>query len=461
MENAKKKLNSRLNLKSHSSLKKSFFSISIFVIWTFILNLTFFAGLVKAEASLSNQGEICSEIFLNSEKLYFEKGIQSLAKSTAQLILENTGRPNDLIRDMHLEKIKNELKIHVTTKEQIAQFKQLVLKYQEELKFVIAERQKIQIEKEKQREKKLKEQEREIIERSHPLNLNYKVKMIFHEIKPGNFDMKYEVSENQKIVVKTTPVTLTKSYALAQYQTTQMQWAYIKILMGEVAPKRINPSIFKKGPNSVVVDFELRNGEIVQLEMQPDNPVERVSWDDVKDWIKELNNLSQTGDEIIQKELQRVIPGHLKGDIYDLPTEAQWAYVMQNRGKNNEKYYFDSDETSDIKNYAVYYGNSKINDYRGTHTVGSKLARKINRGDGIEVDFYDLEGNVYEWINDLYSENLSGGIDPQGVVGREYVIRGASWGSDPTFLRSSYRGSNSSHDINDGNKGFRLMRSRQ
>ena len=79
-------------------------------------------------------------------------------------------------------------------------------------------------------------------------------------------------------------VTLTKGFYMQTTEVTQGQW---KAVMGD------NPSGFKKcGDNC---------------------PVEKVSWDEVQDFIQKLN----------QKE---------GGNMYRLPTEAEWEWRESEKG---------------------------------------------------------------------------------------------------------------------------------
>ncbi|QAR33417.1 formylglycine-generating enzyme family protein [Geovibrio thiophilus] len=126
------------------------------------------------------------------------------------------------------------------------------------------------------------------------------------------------------------------SFYISKYETTQKQWEKI---MGN------NPSYYKA--------------------CGPDCPVESVSWYDVQDYIKKLNELSKKN--------------------YRLPTEAEWEYAA--RGGENYKY-AGSDNPDEI---AVY--NERQN--AKTHKVGQK---KPN-GFGL----YDMTCNVMEWTLDVFA----------------------------------------------------------
>ncbi|MDR0303964.1 MAG: formylglycine-generating enzyme family protein [Chitinispirillales bacterium] len=108
-----------------------------------------------------------------------------------------------------------------------------------------------------------------------------------------------------------------------------------------------------------------------------------------------------------------------------LPTEAEWEYAATNGGKTiyswgNEKPTH-SNARFRSRNSTSVYTNSPTGEYKLT----------------------DMNGNVWEWINDKYEQNYytySPQKDPKGAtVGRFNVIRGGGWYSDENSLRSTNR----------------------
>jgi formylglycine-generating enzyme required for sulfatase activity len=103
-----------------------------------------------------------------------------------------------------------------------------------------------------------------------------------------------------------------------------------------------------------------------------------------------------------------------------LPTEAEWEYAA--RGGSGEAYF------DDVSAIGWYSTNSGME----THEVKGKRAN----GYGL----YDMQGNVWEWVQDWYVDRLAGGTDPRGPrSGERRVLRGGSWWGLPTFLRVSCR----------------------
>lgn len=193
------------------------------------------------------------------------------------------------------------------------------------------------------------------------------------------------------------PVHLVKiaSFYIAKFLTTQEIW---EAIMGE------NPSIFK----------------------EPRRPVENVSWEDTRAFIRKLNRET--------------------GWTLRLPTEAEWEYAARG-GLNSQGYvYAGSDK---LKQVGWYFENSE----NETHEVGLLLAN--------ELGIYDLSGNILEWCEDDYHENYDDApedgtarIDHPERGGRR-VLRGGGYFDSPGNCRSANR----DYTVPDGrfnSVGFRL-----
>ncbi len=113
-----------------------------------------------------------------------------------------------------------------------------------------------------------------------------------------------------------------------------------------------------------------------------------------------------------------------------LPTEAEWEIAA--RAKTKTKYYFGNDE-------------SKANDYSWNETNSAKNIHSIGQKKPNSFDLYDMHGNVWEWVNDIYDRNfyrISPRMNPKGPgKGNEYVIRGGSWAFDMDSARCGNRAS--------------------
>lgn len=114
-----------------------------------------------------------------------------------------------------------------------------------------------------------------------------------------------------------------------------------------------------------------------------------------------------------------------------LPTEAEWEYAARGGGAGR-RYTGGDGITHDEANFD---GTGGRDQFEKAAPVGSFPAN----GFGL----FDMLGNVWEWCLDWYDEGyyaVSPDRDPQGPeTGREKVVRGGSFTSDPGRVRLSYR----------------------
>jgi formylglycine-generating enzyme required for sulfatase activity len=206
-------------------------------------------------------------------------------------------------------------------------------------------------------------------------------------------------------------VTISKAFEMQTTEVTQSQWASV---MGS------NPSNFKKSENC-----PLEFTAVGAITMCPNNPVDRVSWDDAQEFIYKLNAKAD-------------------GYQYRLPTEAEWEYSA--RAGSTGPY----GVSGNLTDFAWYKDNSG----GMTHPVGKKQATAWG--------LYDMHGNVWEWTADWYGNySPSQGRDPVGPSsGHGRVIRGGSWDVTSQYCFSANRYDASPHDYVDYNLGFRLVRSK-
>ncbi len=194
-------------------------------------------------------------------------------------------------------------------------------------------------------------------------------------------------------------VELSEGYWLADTPCTQGLW---RAVMGQ------NPSEF----------------------VNPENPVENVSWHDCQEFLRRLN-------ERVPRLSAR------------LPSEAEWEYACR-AGTSGATWVgeLDGEEAATISDRIAWYGG---NSEGRTHPVGCKAPNPFG--------LYDMLGNVWEWCLDRYGPySMTAQVDPTGpTVGMGRVGRGGAWFSRAKLVRAAVR-YGSAPDFRNRLLGVRLAR---
>ncbi len=216
--------------------------------------------------------------------------------------------------------------------------------------------------------------------------------MEFVLIKGGCFQMGDDEGDREERPVHEVCVS---NFYLGRFEVTQAQW---KSLKGR------NPSKHK-------------NSDL--------HPVEDVSWNDVEDFIKELNQKT--------------------GRNFRLPTEAEWEYAARSGGRKHK--WSGTNNESDLGNFAWYNDNAS----REHRPVGQKRPNAYG--------LYDMTGNVAEWVADVYDSGYykeSPRMNPGGPGrGGDRVYRGGSFKDRAKDVRITKREKKSNRRA-DQTIGFRL-----
>jgi formylglycine-generating enzyme required for sulfatase activity len=210
----------------------------------------------------------------------------------------------------------------------------------------------------------------------------------FRWIEPGEFMMGSPADEPQRNDDEGPRhrVRLSKGLWLADTACTQALW---RAVMGGK-----NPSFFQ--------------GDVR-------NPVEQVSWDDVRHFLEHVS-------------------ARLPGVVADLPTEAEWEYAC--RAGSETPFSFGATISPEQANYDGNYpcaGGRKGQDRQKTVAVKSFAPN--------DWGLYEMHGNVWEWCADGRREyDVEMHEDPRGPESRApRVVRGGSWSNHAWWLRSAFR----------------------
>jgi len=137
------------------------------------------------------------------------------------------------------------------------------------------------------------------------------------------------------------------------------------------------------------------------------------------------------------------------GKRYRLPTEAEWEYAA--RAGTGSAYFFEGDPTkySERRFWNRLFGrNTAVLDSFAIHAGNSGgMTQPPTAVSANQFGLLNMVGNVKEFCLDWYAPDIFGRrsgtgviVDPRGPdAGTEHVIRGGSFRSDPSELRSAAR----------------------
>ena len=195
---------------------------------------------------------------------------------------------------------------------------------------------------------------------------------------------------------KATVTVNIPSFAIGKTEVTQRQW---KAIMGD------NPSRF--------------------VACGLDCPVENVSWKDIAQFIRKLNQKT--------------------GQNYRLPSEAEWEYAARGGGASDALF---ADNAAALEEQAWYIANSR----KAPRPVAGKKPNAFG--------LHDLYGNVWEWVEDCFHASyaglpLDGSAWTTACTSPQRVLRGGSWSDEASSMRNRGR---YAPEIRNLITGFRLAR---
>jgi len=277
-------------------------------------------------------------------------------------------------------------------------------------------------------------------EKSKEAKISNSFGMEFVYIEPGTFMMGSPSSESsQHNDERQHQVTLTKGFYMQTTEVTVGQWRIFVQDSGYKSEAETGGGIYNWNGK----EWEKKKGyywDNPGFSQNDSHPVTCVSWNDANAFIKWIN----------RKE----------GNIYRLPTEAEWEYSARAGSKaarfwgndeNKACSYANVADRTAKREWSGWIIHNCDDGYVYTSPVGSFKSNSFG--------LYDILGNAWEWCQDWYGDYPSSAVtNPTGPSsGLFRVDRGGCWGDAPMDCRSARRDM-SNPDYRVFGMGFRLVR---
>ncbi len=241
-------------------------------------------------------------------------------------------------------------------------------------------------------------------------------------IPSGSFLMGGEGGEKGRPEGPVREVSVQK-FAIAAYEVTQAQFAEFIKSTGYVAASNCRLWPDERMKSDEVFDWE--NPGYVEGS-RPDYPAACISWLDAKAYVAWLSDKT--------------------GEIYRLPSEAEWEYAA--RGGTQTNYHWGNDPEQGCAFANMNDAESARNNFPWKHSIcsdGYREASPVGSFPPNDYGVYDMVGNVWEWTEDCYVLYYKDApVDGTALTDSKSCdrrsVRGGSWMTRPDRNRLSFRG---------------------
>ena len=226
-----------------------------------------------------------------------------------------------------------------------------------------------------------------------------------------------------------------KQFAAGKYDITKAEWAaFVKATNHPAGGNCGWAGLPGEDSTQPWLPNPAANWNNVGFAQDSTHPVICISWNDAHDYVEWLSKKT--------------------GFPYRLLTEAEWEYA--DRGGTVTPYYWGNTASHEYANYGTDTANgigyvSGKDQWINTSPVGSFPPNPFG--------LYDMNGNVWQWVDDCYSATYSG-LPTDGTAYKNntsldstgkypwmllknacafHIVRGGCAADSPTFLRSAVR----------------------